>query len=168
MKQTFVSLIVASVAMGEASMESFRACLMQKLGPAMAQCGTGNMPRCTPACESEIEALGAKLDGSCCTEAPIEARSQCEQQMRQVGGLILSKYQQVCPTEMDDFAVALSEAMPFGLHAHDKPVVAVAKETGVNVGTVAVGAALAGAIGASVALAVASWSARKQDVLLAN
>eukprot|EP00927_Polykrikos_kofoidii_P070446 TRINITY_DN666_c0_g1_i7.p2 TRINITY_DN666_c0_g1~~TRINITY_DN666_c0_g1_i7.p2 ORF type:complete len:116 (-),score=18.68 TRINITY_DN666_c0_g1_i7:44-340(-) len=98
----------------------------------------------------------------------MEARTECENQMRAVGGMILSKYQQVCPSAMDDFTVALWEAMPFGLHAHDEPVVAVAKETRVNVGTVAVGAALAGAIGASVALAVASWSARKQDVLLAN
>eukprot|EP00927_Polykrikos_kofoidii_P070441 TRINITY_DN666_c0_g1_i14.p1 TRINITY_DN666_c0_g1~~TRINITY_DN666_c0_g1_i14.p1 ORF type:complete len:175 (-),score=26.79 TRINITY_DN666_c0_g1_i14:44-490(-) len=148
-------------------MESLDSCIKQKFGPLIAQCGTGHLPRCTPACESEMEALDGKFNG-CCMEAPMEKRSECEMGVRQFPRDILSEYHRVCPSAMDDFTVALLEAMPFGLHAHDEPVVAVAKETRVNVGTVAVGAALAGAIGASVALAVASWSARKQDVLLAN
>eukprot|EP00927_Polykrikos_kofoidii_P070445 TRINITY_DN666_c0_g1_i6.p1 TRINITY_DN666_c0_g1~~TRINITY_DN666_c0_g1_i6.p1 ORF type:complete len:167 (-),score=26.44 TRINITY_DN666_c0_g1_i6:44-544(-) len=166
MKHTFVSLVVASVAVVQSSMESFESCIRQKLDPAAAQCGD-HRPRCTPACESEMGALDGKFN-VCCMEVPTEKRSQCEIAVRQWPRDILSMYHRACPRALDDFTVALLEAMPFGLHAHDEPVVAVAKETRVNVGTVAVGAALAGAIGASVALAVASWSARKQDVLLAN
>eukprot|EP00927_Polykrikos_kofoidii_P055365 TRINITY_DN49635_c0_g1_i1.p1 TRINITY_DN49635_c0_g1~~TRINITY_DN49635_c0_g1_i1.p1 ORF type:complete len:166 (+),score=20.10 TRINITY_DN49635_c0_g1_i1:83-580(+) len=161
-----VALIAAILVIGEASMGSFKACLMQKIGHVKLCRSESGIPECSPACESATEDLASKFDGSCCSEVP--KMPQCEQRMKNVGADILSKYHQQCSYTMGDFTAALSDVMPFELHAHAGPVGAVAEEAGVNVGVIAVGAAIAGAVGASVALAVASWSALKQDVLLAN
>merc|ERR1712110_112144 len=77
--------------------ESFIRCLKAKAGPAMAACGTGSRPKCTSDCEAALEDLAPKLDGSCCSEAPANARSQCVAYMKQISSHLMERYHQLCP-----------------------------------------------------------------------
>eukprot|EP00927_Polykrikos_kofoidii_P021305 TRINITY_DN201_c0_g1_i2.p1 TRINITY_DN201_c0_g1~~TRINITY_DN201_c0_g1_i2.p1 ORF type:complete len:170 (+),score=21.77 TRINITY_DN201_c0_g1_i2:220-729(+) len=162
-------LVLSLAAFGEASMESLQACLTNKIKPAIGPCGTGMVPRCTPECKSAIEEVVAKLDGSCCSEAPPNfGKLRCESEIKGVGPSLTDGFRHTCPDVLDDFTVALSEMLPFDFRSDDEPAAAVVKVEPANSGTIAVGAAAAGAVGASVALAIASWSSRKHDALLAN
>eukprot|EP00927_Polykrikos_kofoidii_P015912 TRINITY_DN1713_c0_g1_i11.p1 TRINITY_DN1713_c0_g1~~TRINITY_DN1713_c0_g1_i11.p1 ORF type:complete len:167 (-),score=21.91 TRINITY_DN1713_c0_g1_i11:67-567(-) len=166
MNRAYLLAIGILVATGDASSQSFNTCFMNKIKPAMAVCG--KEMRCSPACESAIKRLGTTLDGSCCAEIPpSKSRSECDEQMPHAGALILSRYHTKCPSSVGDFAAVLMDVMPFGYYANDAPVVEVANEHFVNLGVFAVGAVIAGAVGASVAMVVASWNVRKQ-ALLAN
>eukprot|EP00927_Polykrikos_kofoidii_P006889 TRINITY_DN12803_c0_g1_i1.p1 TRINITY_DN12803_c0_g1~~TRINITY_DN12803_c0_g1_i1.p1 ORF type:complete len:108 (+),score=10.15 TRINITY_DN12803_c0_g1_i1:98-421(+) len=94
-------------------------------------------------------------------------RSACERRERFVGIYTLLHHRDMCSERFGDFDAAMLEVLQLGFHPGVDYVAAV-RSAPINIGSIAVGAAVSGAIGASVALATASWRARKQDILLAN
>jgi len=69
-----LAVFCTSVVGAHADAASFRACLIGKLNNAKSVCSA---PICTFSCKSELEKSVAKMDGSCCSEAPPQARVQC-------------------------------------------------------------------------------------------
>eukprot|EP00927_Polykrikos_kofoidii_P015921 TRINITY_DN1713_c0_g1_i7.p1 TRINITY_DN1713_c0_g1~~TRINITY_DN1713_c0_g1_i7.p1 ORF type:complete len:166 (-),score=27.54 TRINITY_DN1713_c0_g1_i7:67-564(-) len=163
MKRASVLAMCILVAIGDAAFpKAFNDCVMKEVGPVQAVC-----KGCSPECESALEALSTKLDGHCCVYfSDLNERALCEERMPRAGAHILKAYHAHCPV-FDDFAAALMDVMPFRYYGNKKAVVAVETEKSLNLGVVAIGAAIAGAVGASVAMVVASWNVRKQ-ALLAN
>eukprot|EP00927_Polykrikos_kofoidii_P059715 TRINITY_DN54855_c0_g1_i1.p1 TRINITY_DN54855_c0_g1~~TRINITY_DN54855_c0_g1_i1.p1 ORF type:complete len:164 (-),score=20.72 TRINITY_DN54855_c0_g1_i1:130-621(-) len=146
---------------GDASSESFDACIQEKSAPAMAVCG--RELRCSAECESAVNSFSEQIL-VCCAELPVPARWHCDLRYPK---MFRSRYESKCLSFVDDFTAALMKILPFGNYHHEVPVAAVAKDKIVRADVLVIGAAIAGAAGASVAMVVASYIVRKQ-VLLPN
>eukprot|EP00927_Polykrikos_kofoidii_P009974 TRINITY_DN141_c0_g1_i14.p1 TRINITY_DN141_c0_g1~~TRINITY_DN141_c0_g1_i14.p1 ORF type:complete len:174 (+),score=14.22 TRINITY_DN141_c0_g1_i14:83-604(+) len=151
-------------------------CLGAKLRPMYAPCGLSGIPgiedmrqpACTPECEAAWEEAWQKVDGSCCSYYPDPAeRSSCAKTWKRLGSRFVIAYHKLCSKNLRDFNTALLEMLSFGFHPDDENVAAV-RAAPVKLGLIAVSGAAAGAIGACVALAIAYWSPRKQEILLAH
>eukprot|EP00927_Polykrikos_kofoidii_P027990 TRINITY_DN2450_c0_g1_i2.p1 TRINITY_DN2450_c0_g1~~TRINITY_DN2450_c0_g1_i2.p1 ORF type:complete len:170 (-),score=20.36 TRINITY_DN2450_c0_g1_i2:311-820(-) len=143
------------------------ACWKNMAAPAEAVCrAEGGGMRCSNECESEVKLLIGKLS-SCCAEGPPEQKPRCEATAQQVEESLSTTYYRTCPSSVDEITAALMDVMPFGSFRNNAPIVAVASEKSVSTCVLAIGAAIAGATGASVAMVLASYIGRKQ-VLLPN
>eukprot|EP00927_Polykrikos_kofoidii_P027989 TRINITY_DN2450_c0_g1_i1.p1 TRINITY_DN2450_c0_g1~~TRINITY_DN2450_c0_g1_i1.p1 ORF type:complete len:169 (-),score=10.73 TRINITY_DN2450_c0_g1_i1:311-817(-) len=146
---------------------NLRVCWRHITAPAVAVCKAGGGGfRCSNECESEINHLVGKFS-SCCAGWRPEQKPRCERIAQQVDKHLYTNYHRTCPSSVDEITAALMDVMPFGSFPNNAPIAAVASEKSVSTCVLAIGAAIAGATGASVAMVLASYIGRKQ-VLLPN
>eukprot|EP00927_Polykrikos_kofoidii_P038156 TRINITY_DN3244_c0_g1_i2.p1 TRINITY_DN3244_c0_g1~~TRINITY_DN3244_c0_g1_i2.p1 ORF type:complete len:131 (+),score=20.66 TRINITY_DN3244_c0_g1_i2:54-395(+) len=104
----------------------------------------------------------------CCVEPEANDQKKCLEGIGMFGAFVETSYHQHCPGTMNQFQAAFMDVLPVPNHAEHTRAVTAVEEKHVNIVMIAATATVAGAVGASVAMAVAWWSGRKQDVLLAN
>jgi len=160
--------IVSVVTIGSATQDSFRACLIKKGGHTRTECPRG--AECTPECASAIEEIPALHIESCCAELEVGEVQRCVRMMSKFVDQIEAVYHRKCPGMVDDFTSVLREVLPLAYDTQAPTAVSTAPRDGAgpNSAMLALAAAVAGAVGACVALAVASWKNGKQEILLAD
>eukprot|EP00927_Polykrikos_kofoidii_P009976 TRINITY_DN141_c0_g1_i5.p1 TRINITY_DN141_c0_g1~~TRINITY_DN141_c0_g1_i5.p1 ORF type:complete len:181 (+),score=19.00 TRINITY_DN141_c0_g1_i5:76-618(+) len=180
MKHFFAAMMVSFAAdafdLPDSERAQVKACLKAKFEPTFAPCGLSGIPQgqdmpkgfCTPECKAAWNEASHTMDGSCCSyiHHP-KIRSYCEDDFKGMGSRMVPWYQVSCSQNLGDFNSALLELLPFGFDSDDENVAAV-RAAPVKIGLIAVGGASAGAMGACVALAIAYWSPRKEEILLAH
>ena len=170
MQLAYVLTIASVVTIGTANQESFMVCLKTKGRHAMAVCPRG--AECTPECASAIKEIPALHIESCCAELEVGevGQQRCVRMMSQGVDKMEAAYDQRCPGMVDDFISVLREVLPLAYDTQAPTAVSTAPRDGAgpNSAMLALAAGVAGAVGACVALAVASWKNGKQEILLAD
>eukprot|EP00927_Polykrikos_kofoidii_P082395 TRINITY_DN8189_c0_g1_i1.p1 TRINITY_DN8189_c0_g1~~TRINITY_DN8189_c0_g1_i1.p1 ORF type:complete len:171 (-),score=35.00 TRINITY_DN8189_c0_g1_i1:200-712(-) len=170
MKHAFLLLVFALTSIGDASMDDTKACVMERVIWARMKCGATEEDHdkwdCTETCASAMEGLPTILE--CCVETDAAKQQTCLQGLAFFGALCEQSYNYHCPETKYNFTASLKNLLPFRNDADDTRAVKAAEENNANIAMVDFTSTLAGAVEASVAMAVAWWTGRKQDVLLAN
>eukprot|EP00927_Polykrikos_kofoidii_P080946 TRINITY_DN779_c0_g2_i1.p2 TRINITY_DN779_c0_g2~~TRINITY_DN779_c0_g2_i1.p2 ORF type:complete len:168 (-),score=27.32 TRINITY_DN779_c0_g2_i1:132-635(-) len=159
-----VALFATSVAIAGASQESFWAC-HRKILTSCDGIGICSGTPCTPVCHRCILGVAKKLDGSCCVELPVGERDVCVTKVKKFAASIDGLWDEKCPTTTDtfgEFEDAMLSALPFAFQKADKLSVAVEQHSYAQIGSLAVGVVVAGAVGGAIALAVRTLGSGKR------
>jgi len=101
---TIETNLVLPVALDAAS---FKQCLLNKLVSAKSDCSGQS---CTAACRDALNNVVETMDGSCCSEAPANARAQCVQVVtQQMVPKMKQMIQSKCPALSDKISLAVTE-----------------------------------------------------------
>lgn len=171
MQLAFALTAVSAVfTIGTANQDSFQVCLQQKAHHLLAACPHDpHSDPCTSECASAVREIPGLNPASCCAEMGAgQISKRCERMINQGVDQLEDRFSHKCPGLVDAFTSVLREVVPFAFEPQPPAAVATAQrnETGPTT-RLALAAAVAGAAGASVVLAITSWKTGKQDTLLA-
>mgnify|MGYP003960983053 CR=1 FL=1 len=171
MQLAFALTAVSVFTIGTANEDSFKACMQQKAQHILAACPhEKHSDPCTSECASAVRELPELNVASCCAEMGADqiSKQRCERMINQSVDQMEDGYSHYCPGLVDAFTSVLREVVPFAFEPQPPAAVVTAQRNEAGPTTrLALAAAVAGAAGASVALAITSWKTGKQDTLLA-